>query len=72
MIEIGQILVPRALNDTKKIRKAGADIFANFGLEKPWNNLDNSNISPDFANLFDGFSPKRAESTYKRLGPKWS
>ena len=24
-------LVPRALNDTKKIRKAGADIFANFG-----------------------------------------
>ena len=33
--EIGQILVPRALNDTKKIRKAGADIFANFGAEKP-------------------------------------
>ena len=35
--EIGQILVPRALNDTKKIRKAGADIFANFGAEKPRN-----------------------------------
>ena len=33
--EIGQILVPRALNDTKKIRKAGADIFANVGAEKP-------------------------------------
>ena len=31
--EIGQILVPRALNDTKKIRKAGADIFANVGAE---------------------------------------
>ena len=33
--EIGQILVPRALNDTKKIRKAGADIFANFGAGQP-------------------------------------
>ena len=33
--EIGQILVPRALNDTKKIRKAGADIFAKSGPEKP-------------------------------------
>ena len=33
---IGQMLVPGALNDTKKIRKAGADIFANFGAEKPW------------------------------------
>ena len=29
--EIDQIVVPGALNDTKKIRKAGADIFANFG-----------------------------------------
>ena len=34
--EIGQTVVPGALNDTKKIRKAGADIFANFGAEKPW------------------------------------
>ena len=34
--EIGQMLVPRALNDTKKIRKAGVDIFANVGAEKPW------------------------------------
>ena len=34
--KIDQMLVPRALNDTKKIRKAGADIFANFGAEKPW------------------------------------
>ena len=34
--EIGQILVPRALNDTKKIRKAGADIFTNSGAEKTW------------------------------------
>ena len=33
--EIGQILVPRALNYTKKMRKAGADIFAKFVAEKP-------------------------------------
>ena len=32
--EIGQMLVPRALNDTKTIRKVGADIFANFGAEQ--------------------------------------
>ena len=34
--ETSQILIPGALNDTKKIRKAGADIFANSGAEKPW------------------------------------
>ena len=33
--EIGQIVVPRVLNDTKKIRKAGADIFATFGPQRP-------------------------------------
>ena len=33
--EIGQVLVPRALNQTKKIRKASADIFANVGLGIP-------------------------------------
>ena len=33
--EIGQMLVPGALTDTKKIRKAGADIFANLGAGKP-------------------------------------
>ena len=32
--DIGQMLVPRALNDTTKIRKASADIFANVGLDK--------------------------------------
>ena len=31
------MLVPGALNDTKKIRKAGADRFANVGPEKPDN-----------------------------------
>ena len=33
--EIGQILVSRALDRTKKIRKTAADIFAKSGLEKP-------------------------------------
>ena len=30
------MLVPGALHDTKKIRKASADMFANVGAEKPW------------------------------------
>ena len=33
--EIGQMLVSGALDDTKTIGKADADIFANFGPEKP-------------------------------------
>ncbi len=33
--DIGKMLVSRALDCTKTIRKAGADIFANFGLDKP-------------------------------------
>ena len=33
--EIGQMLVSGALDDTKKMRKAGADIFAKSGLGKP-------------------------------------
>ena len=33
--EIGQFLVSGALDDTKKMRKASADIFAKSGLEKP-------------------------------------
>ena len=33
--KIRQSLVPGALNDTKKIRKAGADIFAKFEHGKP-------------------------------------
>ena len=33
--EIGKILVSGALNDTKTIGKAGADMFANFGAGKP-------------------------------------
>ena len=33
--EIGQMLVSRALDDTKTTGKAGADIFANFEADKP-------------------------------------
>ena len=33
--EIGQILVSGAVDDTKKMRKAGADIFAKAGPETP-------------------------------------
>ena len=33
--EVGQNLVSGALDDTKKIRKAGADIFVKSGLDKP-------------------------------------
>ena len=33
--EIGQMLVSEALDDTKKMRKASADIFAKSGPEKP-------------------------------------
>ena len=33
--EIGQILVSGALDETKTIGKVGADIFANYGAEKP-------------------------------------
>ena len=33
--EIGKMLVPGALNDTKTIGKTAADIFAKSGPEKP-------------------------------------
>ena len=33
--DIGQMLVSGALDDTKKMRKAGADIFAKYGPEEP-------------------------------------
>ena len=33
--EIGKILISGTLDRTKKVRKAGADIFAKSGLEKP-------------------------------------
>ena len=39
MNEIGQIVVPGALNDTKKVRNASATISAEFELEQ---NLENT------------------------------
>ena len=50
--EIGQMLVSGALDDTKKMRKAGADIFAKSGLEKPSNNQTKSRCSPEFSQFF--------------------
>ena len=68
--EIDQIVVPGALNHTKKIRKAGADVFANVGLEKPSKNYDKSVFLWILLN-FHGFCLNRAESTYNRLAPIW-
>ena len=48
--ELGQILVSRALDDTKTIGKVGADIFANFGAEKPW-------TKPEQIKRFSGMFP---------------
>ena len=50
--EIGQILVSRALDRTKSIRKTAADIFAKPGLEKPRKNDEKSNFSPGFSPFF--------------------
>ena len=46
--DIGQMWVSEALDDTKKMRKAGADIFAKSGPEKTLNkNNDKLRFSPD-------------------------
>ena len=50
--EIGQILVSGALDDTKKMRKAGADIFAKSGAEKPQKINEKSKFSPGFSPFF--------------------
>ena len=47
--EISQMLVSGALDDTKKMRKAGADIFAKSGPEKPLKNRKQSRFSPGFS-----------------------
>ena len=65
--EIGKMLVPGALNDTKKIRKAGADIFANFGAEKPWIYPKTARMQPRRATLHG--APVRA-SLVKSLTPR--
>ena len=50
--EIGQMLVSGALDDTEKIRKTGANIFAKSGLEKPGKNLNKSRFFPGFFPFF--------------------
>ena len=50
--EIGQMLVSGALDDTKKMRKAGADMYAKSGPEKTKKNLKKSRCSPDFSQFF--------------------
>ena len=55
--EISQMLVSRALDDTKNMRKAGADIFAKSGPEKPHTNQENNQKqSPGFSR-FSAFFP---------------
>ena len=46
------MLVSRALDRTKKIRKTAADIFAKSGPEKPEKNKETSKVSPDFSPFF--------------------
>ena len=53
------MLVPSALNYTKKIRKSGADMFANVGLEKPGKKQNESKFSPD---VFSNFSMELKEN----------
>ena len=48
----GQILVSGALDQTKKIRKTAADIFAKSGPDKPEKNKEKSKLSPDFSVIF--------------------
>ena len=52
--EIGQMLVSRALDRTKKIRKIAADIFAKSGLEKPWKKKEQLKLSLDFPRVSRG------------------
>ena len=50
--EIGQMLVSGALDDTKTMRKVGADIFAKSGPEKNPINRNESKFSLDLSLMF--------------------
>ena len=50
--EIGQMLVSGALDDTKKMRKAGADIFAKSGPENPQKTINKSRFPPGLFPVF--------------------
>ena len=61
--EIRQILVSGALDDTKKTRKAGADIFAKSGPEKPDKKTKtNPNFLRDFPHFSRGLGQKTLNS----------
>ena len=60
--EICQLLVSRALDDTKTIGKVGADIFAKSGPEKPKKSEKNQNVLRDFPRFSRGFSLKPLNS----------
>ena len=50
--EIGQMLVSGALDDTKKMLKTAADIFAKSGPEKPRKKPEQIQIFPGFFSKF--------------------
>jgi len=61
--EIGQILVSGALDDTKKMRKAGADIFAKSGAEKLNKSRKIQNFLRDFPRFSRGLCVTPRKST---------
>ena len=65
--EISQILVSRALDDTKKMRKAGADIFAKSGPEKPLTHQTKIKL---FSGLFTFFAKFPVDLVQIRLNPR--
>ena len=60
--EIGQILVSGALDDTKKMRKAGADIFAKSEPEKTQHKPTKKKNLRDFPRFSRGLSKKPLNS----------
>ena len=61
--EIGQLLVSGALDDPKKMRKAGADIFAKSGPEQKQKKCGNNlNVLRDFPCFSRGISQKPVNS----------
>ena len=56
------MLVSGALDDTEKMRKAGADIFAKSGPGKNPANRKKQNVLRDFARFSRGFTQKPLNS----------
>ena len=66
--EFDHILVSGALDDTKKMRKAGADIFAKSGPEKNTQNQKKKNM---FSVIFPGFSCGVSQKPVNSLTNGW-